>query len=151
MEHAVNKAILIVLETLFASLVLMLVFSAYHGLSDIYKSKDRQVERTRVEQKYEDIQMYNGSTMKGEEVLALIDKYRNYDICINVEGTPYNYNSENLTESEHQEDQEFKRLVSEAKTYGSANYIDPLALYRCRAFEDNGTKAILRLDFTKEA
>ena len=147
MDDITNKFIIVVCSLSVALAVLGFGATAYLAISRSAGKMASGMERDALTEEESRYTQYDGITISGAEVVALLKRFEYDKVCLRVThsgGSTFSYNytdfSLGTTSSESLDD---------VKTFGNTHYINPSSRFSVEVEHDTGTGEISGLTFTE--
>lgn len=140
MHEIPSSAIIMVLSTVAAAILMVVLLSAWQGTARLAASSQNTEASMQTEQLMDDYDQYNGSTFTGSEVRNFLSVFRNASECIvvlSLDGSEI-YNSSTAN---------FEQDYAATGHIENNTYISPTAMYVC-SFEYNRNGSISRIVFS---
>lgn len=145
MENSL-KGLLLAAGTVITCIIIGLGFYIAREARDTASSGAGQINRLNAEFMESDKVMYDGIQVSGSEVVNVINKFKNDELCIEVKtkksSTTYGYTNTSLTEKS-------SHSIKETQNLKGNNYINPNGLFLGEVIRDTNN-VIVGLLFTQQ-
>ena len=148
MQDTIPGFVVFIGALVLAALIISVGFYVYNNQKEASDAVLAQTNAMTTQLQESQWTQYEGSTVTGSEVFAVIKRMKDLDTFVSVDGKYYIYTDNTLTTPQTQA--EWDAALKAAKKRGSESYIVPSKKYYGKVVRDENTTAILGIAFTSE-